>query len=98
MAEKRDASSVTWTNTIQNFFTPVDIAHMKPHGVHLDSYTYVSQHAGKIQSAVSWTPPPNPPDSSNWPLMPPQGTQGAPAWTQDMLNTFNTWMQQGCPE
>lgn len=98
MAEKRDQRSVTWTNDIQQLFTPVSIDHMRDHGYHLDSYDFVKQHATKIQNAVSWTPPPDPPDSTNWPFMPLQGPNSSPPWTQDQLNTFAIWIQQGCPQ
>jgi hypothetical protein len=80
--------SVTWTNDIQKLFTQTDIDHMKQvtnGALDLSSYSSVKIWATKIYSEVSSK------------AMPPPGS-GEQPWTDDMVNTFGCWIQQGCPQ
>jgi len=87
---------VTWTNDIKQMFTSVDVAHMiTAKNIHLDSYQSVKIWATTIYTAVA--PPPH------LHSMPPPGTIGPDGkpeqpWTQDKVDTFGCWIQQGCPE
>jgi hypothetical protein len=79
---------VTWSGNIQKMFTPTDVSHMK--GVtngqlDLSNYNSVKIWAHKIYSEVA---------SSH---MPPPGS-GEQPWSQDWVNTFGCWIQQGCPQ
>jgi hypothetical protein len=78
---------VTWTNNIQKMFTSTDVAHMKQvtgGALDLSSYDSVKVWATKIYGEVSSG------------AMPPPGSAENP-WTQDMVNTFGCWIQQGTP-
>ena len=79
---------VTWSNNIQSMFTATDVSHMKSvTGGQLDlsNYNSVKIWATKIYSEVSAG------------AMPPAGS-GEDPWSQDMVNTFGCWIQQGCPQ
>jgi hypothetical protein len=43
--------AVSFAADIKPLFRPVDIAHMKPHGVKLDDYPYMSDPANNHQNA-----------------------------------------------
>lgn len=79
---------VTWTNNIQQMFTPLDVAHMKQvtqGALDLSDYNSVKIWATKIYSEVAAG------------AMPPPGS-GENPWTPDMVNTFGCWIQQGTPQ
>jgi len=82
--------AVSFAADIKPLFRPVDVAHMKPHGVHLDDYQYMSdpangyQHAQSVQDTLS-------PQNGEPPTMPP----GGPYWTQDQLALFAKWRSDG---
>jgi hypothetical protein len=78
-------TSVTWTNDIKKMFTPVDIQHMKTKGIDLSSYQDVKINAVQIYSRVK---------SGS---MPPPGS-GEQPWSDEWVNTFGCWIQQGCPQ
>lgn len=81
-------TKVTWTNDIKQLFTAEDISHMKQvtgGALDLSSYSSVMIWASKIYSEVASQ------------AMPPPGSGEGP-WTQDMINTFGCWIQQGCPQ
>lgn len=81
---------VSFAADIKPLFRPVDIAHMKPHGVRLDDYPYMSdpannyQNAQDIQDALS-------PQNGGVPTMPP----GGPYWTPETLALFAKWRSDG---
>jgi hypothetical protein len=80
-------TKVTWSNDIQKMFTPTDIDHMKQvthNQLDLGSYDSVKIWASKIYSEVASG------------AMPPPGS-GENPWTQDMIDTFGCWVQQGTP-
>jgi hypothetical protein len=77
--------SVTWTSDIQKMFTPVDVQHMKTKGIDLGSYQDVMINAVQIYSRVK---------SGS---MPPPGS-GEQPWSDEWVNTFGCWIQQGCPQ
>ena len=81
-------TQVTWTNDIQQMFTPTDVDHMKQvtgGALDLSSYQSVKIWASKIYSEVAGG------------AMPPAGS-GENPWSADMVNTFGCWIQQGTPE
>lgn len=79
---------VTWTSDIAKLFTQTDVSHMlKVTGNRLDLSNYQSV---KIWSAAIY-------QQVSSGSMPPPGS-GEPPWTQDMINTFGCWIQQGCPQ
>jgi hypothetical protein len=81
-------TSVTWTNDIAKLFTSTDVEHMKQvtgGSLDLSSYASVKIWATKIYSEVASG------------AMPPAGS-GEQPWTQDMINTFGCWIQQGTPQ
>jgi hypothetical protein len=94
------ASNPTWTNDIQKMFTPTDIDHMNNQDppIDLSSYDVVRGLAGQILAQVSPPDSTKPASPSNAPNMPPQNTPDTPWWTQEMINTFTTWMNNGCPQ
>ena len=79
---------VTWTADIQKMFTTEDINHMLQvtnNQLNLGNYSSVKIWASKIYSEVAAG------------AMPPPGS-GEQPWTQDMVNTFGCWIQQGCQQ
>jgi hypothetical protein len=86
-------NTVTWTNDIKNMFTSVDIEHMigTTKHIHLDSYKSVKIWAVSIYDEVKAGRMPRP------------GTVGPDGkleqrWSDEKVNTFGCWIQQGCPE
>jgi hypothetical protein len=81
---------VSFAADIAPLFRPVDVAHMKVHGVKLDDYDYMSDssnnysHADAVQETVS-------PQGAQPPTMPP----GGPYWTKDQLALFAKWRADG---
>jgi hypothetical protein len=81
---------VSFAADIAPLFRPVDVAHMKVHGVKLDDYDYMSDpsnnysHADEVQETVS-------PQGAQPPTMPP----GGPYWTKDQLALFAKWRADG---
>jgi hypothetical protein len=81
---------VSFAADIKPLFRPVDIAHMKPSGVKLDDYNYMSdptnnyEHAQAVQDSLS-------PQNGDSPSMPP----GGPYWTPQQLALFNKWRSDG---
>lgn len=81
---------VSFAKDIKPLFRSVDIAHMKPWGVMLDDYNYMSnssnnyQNAEQVQQSLS---------SQNGasPTMPP----GGPYWTPIQLALFVQWRSDG---
>lgn len=79
---------VSFANDIKPLFRPVDIAHMKPFGVDLDLYDYMSNPAGGHANATAvfdfLT-------GTRAPRMPP----GGPYWSQPQLDLYQQWMADG---
>ena len=67
-------------------FRAIDISHMKPFGVKLDDYAYMSNpdNANKVLATLS-------PHDSEPPSMPP----GGPFWTNDKLALLAQWQKDG---
>jgi hypothetical protein len=86
-------NQVTWANDIKKMFTSVDIAHMisAPQHIHLDSYQSVKIWAVSIYTAVKAGTMPRPGTIG------PDGKLEQP-WSQEWVDTFGCWIQQGCPE
>jgi hypothetical protein len=83
-------ASVSFARDILPLFRPIDIAHMKPRGVKLDDYAYMSdpannhQNAEEVQQALS-------PQDGGPPAMPPSG----PYWSSGQLTLFAKWRSDG---
>jgi hypothetical protein len=81
---------VSFARDVKPLFRPIDAAHMKPRGVQLDDYVYMSdpannhQNAEDVQQALS-------PQDGNPPAMPPSG----PYWTAEQLALFAKWRSDG---
>jgi hypothetical protein len=77
---------VSFATDIAPLFRPVDVAHMRVHGIKLDDYEYMSDpsnsysHAEAVLKTVA-------PQGTQPPSMPP----GGPYWTQNQLTLFAKW-------
>lgn len=76
-------SGITWTKDIQQLFNEIDVDHMKSKGIDLSKYRSVMINAVAIYTRVKSGSMPPPP---------------LERWTDDMVNTFGCWIQQGTPE
>jgi len=78
---------VSFARDIVPLFRPVDIEHMKVHGVELDDYAFMSDpdNADKVLATLS-------PNDDEPPSMPP----GGPYWTEDQLALFAQWQKDCC--
>lgn len=76
--------SVSYAHDIRPLFTDMDIAHMRPMGVLLDDFTYMSDpgHAQGVLDQVS---------SGS---MPPSGS-GEPPWPPERVQLFRDWINGG---
>jgi hypothetical protein len=77
---------VSFADDIKSLFRAIDIAHMKPFGVELDNYTYMSNtnNANSVLANLSS-------HNGEPPSMPP----GGPYWTKDQLALFTKWQEEG---
>lgn len=77
---------VSFATDIKPLFRPVDIAHMKPHGIVLDDYAFMSNpdNANSVLATLS-------PQKDKPPSMPP----GGPYWTAEQLALFTQWQKDG---
>lgn len=72
-------------------FRPVDIAHMKPFGVNLDDYGYMSDSTADHKNArdvLDYL------TGTKTPRMP----LGGPFWSTQQLDLFSQWMADGFQE
>jgi hypothetical protein len=88
-SKKKDApalsqGSPSLKKDILPLFRPVDISHMKPMGVLLNDYDYMSTPAN-AQGVYSYL------TGDSQPQMPLNG----PFWSQQQLQLFNNWMASG---
>jgi hypothetical protein len=77
---------VSFATDIKPLFRTIDVSHMKPFGVKLDDYSYMSNsdNANTVLETLS-------PHNGEPPSMPP----GGPYWTGDQLALFVQWQQDG---
>jgi hypothetical protein len=77
---------VSFAADIKPLFRAVDISHMKPLGVELENYTYMSnpENANRVLATLS-------PHNGEPPSMPP----GGPYWTEGQLALFVQWQKDG---
>jgi hypothetical protein len=77
---------VSFAADIKPLFRAIDISHMKPHGIKLDDYTYMSGpvHANSVLASLS-------PQNGKPPSMPP----GGPYWKTAQLALFAQWQKDG---
>jgi hypothetical protein len=86
--EKAAAAAVSFAADILPLFTAIDIAHMKPMGVLLNQYSYMSdpsnnhENANTIQAYLTGTKQPRMP-------------MGGPYWSQQQLALYAQWMSDG---
>jgi hypothetical protein len=78
--------SVSFATDIRPLFRAIDISHMKPFGVELDDYSYMSNsdNANTVLATLS-------PHNGEPPSMPPDG----PYWTAAQLALFAQWQKDG---
>jgi hypothetical protein len=77
-------SSLSFERDIRPLFRPVDIQHMSALEVFLDDYTYMSD-AQNAKTVLEYL------NGKQQPQMPP----GGPFWSEEQLNLFSRWMEQG---
>jgi hypothetical protein len=77
---------ISFAADIKPLFRAIDISHMKPFGVELDDYTYMSNpdNANNVYATLS-------PHGAEPPSMPPDG----PYWTPAQLALFVQWQKDG---
>ena len=77
---------VSFAADIKPLFRNIDVSHMKPFGVELDDYSYMSNadNANTVLATLS-------PHNGEPPSMPP----GGPYWTADQLALFVQWQKDG---
>jgi len=77
---------VSFSADVKPLFRAIDVAHMKPLGVKLDDYAYMSNpdNADTVLANVS-------PHDGEPPSMPP----GGPYWTADQIALFSRWQEDG---
>jgi hypothetical protein len=77
---------ISFAADIKPLFRAIDVSHMKPHGVALDDYTYMSnpENANTVLAALS-------PNNGEPPTMPP----GGPYWAAAQLGLFAQWQKDG---
>ena len=79
--------ALSFAHDILPLFRPVDIEHMKVHGVLLDSYAYMSDpqgdhaHARGVYDSLGGPAPSMPP--------------GGPHWSKAQLDLLENWMKEG---
>jgi hypothetical protein len=78
-------ATVSFAKDIKPLFRAVDIQHMKPFGVLLDDYTYMSNATENHANAQAVY------DQLSSQSMPP----GGPFWTTVQLALFTNWMEGG---
>ena len=77
---------VSFAADVKPLFRAIDVSHMKPYGVKLDDYSYMSDpdNANSVLANLS-------PHDGKPPSMPP----GEPYWTSDQLALFAQWQKDG---
>jgi hypothetical protein len=90
--------AVSYAADIRPLFRRIDIDHMKPRGILLDNYTWMSNSAGgTIGSCQAFADHANARSvygyltGSCQPQMPP----GGPYWSNSQLTTYRQWMDDG---
>ena len=77
--------AVSFSKDIKPMFREIDINHMKPHGVLLDDYRYMSDATNNYANARAVQ------DTLVGQTMPP----GGPFWTEAQLDLFDQWRNGG---
>ncbi len=80
----KNVATVSFARDIRPLFRPVDIQHMKPMGILLDDFKYMSNtdNAQSVYDSLT---------REAEPRMPMNG----PYWSQDKLDLFQKWMKGG---
>jgi hypothetical protein len=76
---------VSFSRDVKPLFREIDINHMKPHGVHLDDYQYMSDATNNYANARVVQ------DTLVGQTMPPR----CPFWTEAQLSLFDKWRTDG---
>jgi hypothetical protein len=79
------AETTSFQRDIRPLFRQVDVEHMRPMGVLLDDYDFMSQrdNAEKVRDQIT---------GKRQPQMPPDGT-----WPQEQIDLLSRWVADGCP-
>jgi hypothetical protein len=83
-----NTAKVSFGKDILPLFRPIDVQHMKPGGVLLDSYSYMSNSANDHANAKAVY------DYLTGAKQPRMPTNG-PYWSQAQLDLFSKWMSDG---
>jgi hypothetical protein len=77
---------VSFSSDIKPMFREIDIEHMKPYGLKLDDYSFMSnaEIANRVLASLS-------PHDGEPPIMPP----GGPYWAETQLALFAQWQKDG---
>ena len=77
---------VSFSTDIKPLFRDIDVSHMKPFGVKLDDYSFLSnpENANRVFASLSQ-------HDGEPPTMPP----GGPYWTEKQLALFAQWQKDG---
>jgi hypothetical protein len=84
-AEEKTKMPVSFEKDIKPLFRRIDVQHMKPHGILLDDFAYMSDAANNHENATDVL------DVLTKHQMPP----GGPFWSQSHLDLFKQWMSDG---
>ena len=84
----KNVSKISFATDIRPLFRVEDIDHMKPMGILLDDYTYMSNSANNHRNAQSVY------DSLTGKTKPRMPMDG-PYWAPDKLDLFQKWMKDG---
>jgi len=79
---------VSFAGQIAPMFREIDIVHMRPLGVLLDNYSYMSDSANNHANAVRVRDSLSGASAPRMPI-------GGPFWTQDRIDLLNQWMADG---
>ena len=87
--------SRSFSKDVLPLFRPKDIGCMKPHGVILDSFDYMSDATGNATHADHGNARDvlDRIDGTVVPRMP----MGAAPWTADQIGVLKAWIDDGCP-
>lgn len=81
----KNQAAVSFGNDIKPLFRSIDVQHMKPFGVLLDDFAYMSDASNNHANAQGVY------DQLSSQSMPP----GGPFWTSGQLALFASWMTDG---
>jgi len=84
----KNTATVSFARDIRPLFRPEDVQHMKPMGILLDDFKYMSDNKNNYDNAQRVY------DSLTGETQP-QMPMNGPYWSKDKLDLFQKWMQGG---